>query len=230
MFKWLKKWFDSEFPPIIDDPRPQPETQVIVTEPVTTPSILKDTDLEKYLNLSKYKQKGVLELRIFFELLNSKELIGVHNAMYNQDKNHSNTYDDIVNIYDYIIFSKDGFKFEFNVYDSINSNDIRLMSFRAYEVIPAAAQGHLFDDPTILRKSEYTKHAGYYLAYDKFNYYNPEQHKYLKAVTDKSIAHVLKLIEGLPAMDPTTVEIPVFNKLWEQMDLPLDTGTEIVKL
>lgn len=224
MVKWLKKWCNVDTKNSITIPELQEEQKQLVSTDTT------NKDYPFRIN------EGLMDLNNFIELLNSKNLIGV----YKSPQEEGNSFLDglgIKTIFSYTIFSSDGCEFHFKywtstVLDIVGSN--HYITFSAYQIIPSAAQGDLFDDPTILSKPKFNKCISNNMLYDKTGYnpiyYNLERQNHLKAVGEKSIERVLKLIEGLPEMKSATLEVPVFNKLWEQMELPLDNEIESAKL
>ncbi len=222
MFKWLIKWFDTEFPSIKDEPR-----AIVVPEP--TPShipALSIDEQERAMGIPEYQRNQLKKLRKFLKILSEKEIVGWNNNLKvekDDDDYRSFMYKTHYNVK---FYASDRTEFELRMWYPLSAGTIHFLTFSAYQVITAVAQGHLFDDPTILREAEYKNLVNESLAYG-----NKEEHaKYLRGVINRTIDHVEVILEELPIMEERENTTPVFHKLWEQMDLPLDTGKEMVKL
>lgn len=230
-FKWIAKWFREEFPPIQDPP--STEIAVVVEPEVTSVPNVSIEESEKYIGLKVYDQKNLKKLREFVKLLGSKELIGYEDHLVEEEDHYSIRYRKNKHL-NVTIFTADNFHFRFDHYDMFVMGISHVLSFGAYEMIPAGAQGHLFDDATVVREAECRSHVGGYLTYEKSgllaSYEKPEKIKYMDAVYERTIKFIEQKIANLPQMKADKEQVPVFHKLWEQMDLPLDTGTDLVKL
>lgn len=218
MFKWWSKIFSSQKMASISNVINLSYTPVDYT-PVHYTEVLSDF-------LTIYQQNHIHALHDFMDALNSKELIGYY--IDELDKNENSIF---YTHYAVNLLTKDNMLFSISLWSDNCNSGKQLLSFYAYKIIRAIMQGDLFNNPTILCEAEKNCVISNYVTYTSphLNTFSSGD-EHIKSVMNNTVAHVKQLVAALPVVTPEHIMASDFHKLWEQLPLTLDIGTEMTKL
>ncbi len=246
MFKWISQWFDETFP----EQKPEP----VVVEPVQELVVKKPVDvldMQSEYKLHYNDEKHLFALKLFASTLMQDTIIGWHDIKAEEDRRKAErdkrrregNLTDIDELFlsygsmyttvnDFYLFSD---THEYHI-DKTDGRDYIHFRFSSHRIVKGKNQGDLFDADTVVIKGERIKVVGDTILYRTKRYRKIDDEEcrknaqFFEEATERVLQLALSMIEGVPHMEREgTSDVP-FNKLWEQIELPLDTGTELVKL
>lgn len=207
VIRWFVNWFSTEFPPIVE-----PSRELVVAEPVEEPK--KELVLE-----NKYIQPIN---RFMHEYGATRPVVRIGCLT-----------DFNVREIKYTVLCEDGRIYEIVRRFSTYSYSILI---GVYDTVDVIAQGNLFGEADILKPFERKLVWSHKFRSEFFPVYDLEdndrasvlENRAAYNLADKMTDEFAKSLYDLNQVNESELHIPVvFHKLWEQMDLPLDTGTEL---